>query len=446
MGLRNYQEVGAQWLLHRPRACLADDMGLGKTVTTLHALRLAMAQPLRLGVIPSILFLTPSVVQWNWAREAKVWAPELPELFLVEKRNTELPAYGCTVMSHGMCIDPRTHAQLRARRWDAIVVDEVHEFRGVDSKRGIVLWDHLAPGAGIVWGLTGSPMLKDVSDMWRMFNGLRPDLFPESFEVFRNRYCVVVETRYGPKVVANRKDMLPELRERVRGMITRRKKADYLPELPPLEFVQITLRPKSMPTGFAAIEKRLSKQMKGALDQMARGGATPEQVFRAMGEGEQWSRWLLLCGLAKANASAELLSMELAQNDEKVVVFAHHKEVVGQLCDKLKAFGVRRITGATPAKQRDENIQAFQTDPSVRVIVCNIKAGGVGATLTAAAEVVFVELSGIPGYNAQAADRIRRIGQTRQCRVRFIALAGTSDEQLVPVIRQRAKMITEVLD
>lgn len=430
----------------RTRACLADDMGIGKTATTLHALRLALARPLQLGVMPNVLVLAPSVVLWNWAREAKQWAPELPDFFVVEKRKDVLPKFGPVVMSHGMCIESFIHAQLLRQKWHAIVIDEVQFFRGVDSQRGRVLWDQLAPKAGIVWGLTGTPMPKDLSDTWRMLNGLRPDLFRESYEAYRERYCVVVHGRYGPRVVANRKNTLPEIRERVQPLILRRRKKDVLPELPPLVFEQLTLRPKTMPTGLAAVNAKLSKKMAGALDQLAKGGATPEQVFRAMGEGESWTRFAMLSGLAKADAVAELLELELDDNAEKVVVFAHHKDVVAKVAESLKKFGVRTITGATTAKKRDEAITEFQLNTSVRVIVCNILAGGTGSTLTAAAEVVFVELSGIPGDNAQAADRIRRIGQLRQCRVRFVALAGTSDEQVVPVIRARAKMIQEVFD
>jgi SNF2 family DNA or RNA helicase len=129
-----------------------------------------------------------------------------------------------------------------------------------------------------------------------------------------------------------------------------------------------------------------------------------------------------------------------------VVVFAHHTAVVDELVRGLKGYNAVSITGATPAAMRDYRVQLFQDErQGVRVIICNIVAGGTGITLTAASEVVFVELSPVPGENAQAADRVHRIGQEKKVRVRVIALAGSIDEDFTELLRRKTKMIREVL-
>ena len=168
--------------------------------------------------------------------------------------------------------------------------------------------------------------------------------------------------------------------------------------------------------------------------------------FNAVKDGEDFTKFRRLCGMAKAKPVADLLYQELEDGGlDKVVIFAHHKDVVDLIARDLERFGVRTITGATPAKDRAAYVDHFQTDPSVRVIVANIVAGGVGITLTAAADVVFAEQSWTPGDNAQAADRCHRIGQTRRVRVRFMALAGTIDEAITQSLRQKIRMIREVL-
>jgi SNF2 family DNA or RNA helicase len=106
---------------------------------------------------------------------------------------------------------------------------------------------------------------------------------------------------------------------------------------------------------------------------------------------------------------------------------------------------VRWLAGDMTGKARADAVFDFQQDGGPRVIVCNIVAGGTGVTLTAASEAVFVELSWVPGENAQAADRIHRIGQGRKTRVRFLALAGTCDEAITATLRTKTKMISEVL-
>ena len=81
----------------------------------------------------------------------------------------------------------------------------------------------------------------------------------------------------------------------------------------------------------------------------------------------------------------------------------------------------------------------------MRVIVCNIVAGGTGVTLTASSEVLFAELSPVPGENAQAANRCHRIGQREHVRVRVVSLAGTIDEDMNKILKRKTRQIREVL-
>jgi SWI/SNF-related matrix-associated actin-dependent regulator 1 of chromatin subfamily A len=146
------------------------------------------------------------------------------------------------------------------------------------------------------------------------------------------------------------------------------------------------------------------------------------------------------------DAAIELLRDELASDLAcKRVVFCHHREVAARLEAELAEFGVVAITGEASPVQRTQRVATFQASPATRVAVCQIVAGGVGITLTAAHHVTFVEQSFVPGDNAQAADRCHRIGQTMPVIVRVLAAAGSVDTLVSEILARKARMIRETL-
>ena len=76
---------------------------------------------------------------------------------------------------------------------------------------------------------------------------------------------------------------------------------------------------------------------------------------------------------------------------EKVVVFAHHREVIEQLVER---FGERAvcIMGGMRTDERTEAVRKFQEDENIRIFIGSIRAAGVGLTLTASSNVIFLEL------------------------------------------------------
>jgi SWI/SNF-related matrix-associated actin-dependent regulator 1 of chromatin subfamily A len=437
--LYRHQRDGAEWLASTPRAALLDDPGLGKTITAIVAADRARAH--------RMLVIAPTCVVWNWRREIEKWSPHRRVQVVTTGRTKLDPAADTIVTTHGLTLNGDLRGRLTARGFDVCVLDESHFFRGAAAKRAAHFYGRdyvlgLASACERVWCLTGTPMPNDASDLWTMCHGLWPDVFAAGFHGFRGHYCKTTWSPWGDnvKVVGNRN--VDELRAKLRGKVLRRRKEDAL-DLPPVRYETVTLRPEVMPQELKLVAGELDAGTVALLN----SADTAEDAFDLLGGSKVFAAFRRLCGLAKAEAAGELLSMELASGAlPKVVVMAHHSDVVAALAHTLRAYGVRTITGATPAKTREEAVQAFQTDPSVRVIVCNIIAGGTGATLTAASELVFVEMSFVPGENAQAADRIRRIGQDSPCRVRFIALDGTLDEPLVGVLQRKSAMIREVLE
>jgi SWI/SNF-related matrix-associated actin-dependent regulator 1 of chromatin subfamily A len=255
---------------------------------------------------------------------------------------------------------------------------------------------------------------------------------PLNWFQFRDRYCLCKASPYhdGVKVVGVKQEMLPELRDKLAGFSLRRLKRDHL-SLPPIRWgTTVVTSDTALPKELVDIEREL----KGKTD-----------VLAALRDEVEFSTWRRLCGVAKAPAAVELLVDELENSTKKVVVFAHHTEVVEILAEGLAQFGVVKITGATSAKERQNAVDVFQASPGVRVAICQIVAGGVGITLTAASDVVFVEASFVPGDNDQAACRCHRIGQTQPVLVRMLSLAGSVDELVAEILTRKSAMIAQVV-
>jgi SNF2 family DNA or RNA helicase len=429
--LYSYQRDGADWLARTPRALLADDPGLGKTATVLTAAAKAQAHRL--------LVICPTCVLWNWQREVDKWAP-YRRVQVIDKGSTELdPEADTVVVTHGLLLSDALRERLIAAHWDAVVLDESHFFRTRTAKRARHFYGEVAPKVERVWLLSATPMPNDASELWTMAVGLGKTA--RSFHSWRSHYCATAWSPYGDhvKVVGNRN--ADELRNEIAPWVLRRRKADVLRDLPPRRFETVALRCEKMPHEIELLTDEIPSDLVRAL----RDESTAEQAFEVLGSSREFAAFRRLCGLAKAGAVADLLAVELDSGLHKVVVMAHHGDVVHYIAQRLAKFGAVIVTGATSAGARRAAVDEFQRGDA-RVFVGNIVAAGTGVTLTAASELVFAEMSYVPGENVQAADRIHRIGQRDSCRVRFVSLDGTLDESLVGVLSRKTQMIREVLD
>jgi|APGre2960657444_1045066.scaffolds.fasta_scaffold02703_3 SWI/SNF-related matrix-associated actin-dependent regulator 1 of chromatin subfamily A len=134
------------------------------------------------------------------------------------------------------------------------------------------------------------------------------------------------------------------------------------------------------------------------------------------------SEYYALTGREKSPAACQYVQELLLHSpDAKLLVFAHHQGVLDAIeSGPLAAVKYVRVDGTTSHKARSDRVDAFQTDPSVRVALLSVTAAGVGITLTAASTVVFAELVWAPGPLRQAEDRAHRVGQTRQVTVQYL--------------------------
>lgn len=135
---------------------------------------------------------------------------------------------------------------------------------------------------------------------------------------------------------------------------------------------------------------------------------------------------------------------EHLEGDSKLVVAAHHRSIVEAIHEKYKPTSVF-LYGGMSLKDKQLSVDSFQENPSIRIFVGSIQAAGVGITLTAASDMIFVENDWTPGGMGQMADRIRRIGQKNACNYKYPVISGSLDEILLKKWLSKQKVINQVL-
>jgi SWI/SNF-related matrix-associated actin-dependent regulator of chromatin subfamily A-like protein 1 len=420
-----HQADGVAFLLSKKRALLADDMGLGKTRQAIVALESAVAQ----GVV---LVVCPASLKLNWKREILMVDPTARiEVIGHDRQPPADPRW--VIVNYDLL--RKEAARLHDIAWSGVILDEAHFIKNASARTSHCLKllgvqnEAKAPliGPEFVFLLTGTPMTNRPRDL---FNLLRCVGHPaaRSFLSFAKRYCEGYRNDYG--WVTTGASNIAELNLLMKEVMLRRKKDEVL-DLPPKIRSWVPVDIRDAPAALSAIESFLDWYQ----------GTDPAQPndkqFLA-----RLTKVRVALHKAKHKAVAERIKDVIATGD-KVVVFTNFNDGVAR---HTKALGKSAVTmtGSQSGAQRMEAVDRFQTDPEVRVAVCNIIAGGVGITLTAGTHVIFQDLDWVPANHAQAEDRCYRLGQTRSVTVEYFHAEGSLDGYIAQLLERKMELINAV--
>jgi SNF2 family DNA or RNA helicase len=137
---------------------------------------------------------------------------------------------------------------------------------------------------------------------------------------------------------------------------------------------------------------------------------------------------------------------EIIQNGEKVVIFSVFKETLNVLQDKLRQYNPLLCTGDIKDNIISENINAFQTSDTNKVMLCTTAKMGVGITLTAATNAIFIDSTWTQASNLQCEDRIYRIGSEKPVFIYYLWAANTIDEHIKEIVEDKSLVGDYVVD
>src|SRR6185437_11398520 len=446
--LRPYQERGLSWLHFLQRArlggILADDMGLGKTVQLLALL--AGDDP---GVGPTLLVCPMSLVG-TWQREAAKFAPGLRVHVHHGAERARGKAFARAVAEADLVITTyaiaaRDAVGLAALDWHRLVVDEAQAIKNAATRQATAL--RQVPARHRI-AVTGTPVENRLADLWSIMEFANPGLLG-SARRFKELYAEPVERR-GDEQAAER------LRRITQPFVLRRVKTDTsiisdLPEKLEMD-VLCNLTAEQASLYQAVVEDMLGKiERSEGIERRGLVLATMTKLKQVCNHPAQLLRdGSRLAGRSGKLARLEEILDEVLAAGERALLFTQYAEFGGMLRGHLSArFGreVAFLHGGVGKKERDALVARFQeAGPAAPpLFVLSLKAGGTGLTLTAANHVVHVDRWWNPAVEDQATDRAFRIGQRRSVQVRKFVCAGTVEEKIAAMIRDKRGLAAKIV-
>lgn len=438
--LRPYQAEGYQWLARLAEwgagACLADDMGLGKTIQ-------ALALLLHRAAGGPALIVAPTSVAANWVNEALTFAPTLNPIRFAGRQNAallkKLKARDMVVTTYGML--QQADGPLSDIDWHTVVLDEAQAIKNRTTKRSKAA-KKLKAGFRIL--TTGTPIENHLGELHNLFDFLNPGLLG-SAENFQTRFAAPIELNQD----ARARNSLKRL---VQPFILRRLKTEVLQDLPPR--TEITLNVEMSPDEavfYEALRQTAVENLtKEALGETGDGGNSL-RIFAEITRLRQACCNPALVQKKGAPESSKLAVFtdtltEILEGNHKVLVFSQFVSHLSILRKHLDKLGVcyQYLDGSTPAKKRQQSIDAFQNGDG-DVFLISLKAGGSGLNLTAADYVIHMDPWWNPAVEDQASDRAHRIGQQRPVTIYRLVTKDSIEEKIVALHHQKRDLADSLL-
>lgn len=446
--LRPYQARGYSWLIKNVKlgmgALIADDMGLGKTLQVIAA----MTQLKEDGELAKekVLAVVPTTLLVNWQREIEKFSPTLKvAIYHGPKRKLPKSDFDVLLTSYGTArMDIEV---LKTQRFRLLVIDEAQAIKNSTSSQSQALKELKARQ---VIAMSGTPVENRLMEYWSIFSLVQPRLLGSQKD-FKDHFARPIEAERDSAVIdAFRKLTAPFMLRRLKTdksiisdlpdkiqqdqFVTLRKDQAVLYE----KYLQDILRKieeakiKAKETGedIRILQRGLVLKLITGLKQICNSVSQFQKTdveYPDSGKGD------LLIDLVERSFDA----------DRKVLIFTQYREMGDRLQKWLKSTineDALFLHGGVTVKKRAEMVDRFQNDPTQRVMILSLKAGGTGLNLTQASTVIHYDLWWNPAVEAQATDRAYRIGQKKDVLVYRFITKGTFEERINEMLENKKEL------
>jgi SWI/SNF-related matrix-associated actin-dependent regulator of chromatin subfamily A-like protein 1 len=422
--LHPFQRAGVQYALARRRTFIADEQGLGKTVQALATLEADDAFP--------AVVVCPASMKLMWERESLKWLPWRSVEVLAGRAADSFPqsvADADVVLLNYDILEAHVD-RLIERSPRALVLDESHYVKNPQAgrtKAALELAAALPPDA-LRLALTGTPILNRAEELVTQLRVLdRLKEFGSGARLSRRFRSAGTDDRLHWNlrsigyVRRTKKQVLPQLPAKRRDtvpLILANEQEYRLAESDVIAWLQ------TLPLDFKTLDAKVAAALRS------------EQLVRL-------NNLRQLAAVGKLPTALAWIADFLASG-EPLVVFADHIRVQEAVLERFP--GAAHILGSDSAESRQRAIDEFQREDGPQLIVCSLRAGSQGITLTRASNVAFLELDWTPARHDQAEDRLHRIGQEDSVTAWYLLAPSTIDESMASVLEEKRRLIDAVTD
>ncbi len=439
--LKPYQLHGIRWLkLHhklKTGSILADEMGLGKTLQSIGFLSDYFTSKNSF----TSLVVAPSSLIYNWKKEFDTHANHLKVCVIdgnMEKRDIlfeKMFDYDVVIISYNLL--KINLSKFSNKNFSVLIIDEGHTIKNRFTKFARAI---MSIKANHKIALTGTPMENNTLELWSLFNFIMPG-FLNDFNSFK-------------KFISNSSDEnYKKFQSKISPFILRRSKKDVLKELPDkneqLMYIDFNSEQK-------ILYKHLLENIRKDIDKsMLEKDIEKNKIFilSLLTKLRQLCcSPKLLYENAKTNGNKFEMCMkliyEIIEKGEKVLLFSQFTEMISFFQNELylKNIEFLTITGSTPKKERQNLVDLFNKNNSIKVFLISLKAGGVGLNLTSANNVIHYDLWWNVSVENQASDRAHRIGQKNNVTIYKLIMNDSIEEKIIDIQNSKKELINKILD
>lgn len=382
-----------------------------------------------------ILIVTPASLKINWKREIENYSDR--KILIVEngKWGSTFDFYiiNFDILKNYHSLeknkDGTKNSIILKEKFDLVIIDESHQIANPTAMRTKIIND-IVDNIEKVWLLTGTPITSRPINFFNLLRIVKSPL-ATNWQNYVIRYCAGYQFKVNGKKIWNTSGAsnLDELREATKNIMIRRHKEDIL-DLPSkiISPIFLELNNTSYDDDIEEFVK-ISKENKNK-------ESLSITINRLMGIRK-------LIAIEKVPITCEIADRVIEQ-DKKVIIFTNFTSSLDLLHEY---FGKKSVIldGRMSSNKRQESVDKFQNDPKIKVFISNIKAGGVGITLTSAEVTIMNDLSFVPSDHAQAEDRCYRYGQKNNVIIYYPIFDNTIEQIVYNMLNKKKNIIDQAM-
>ncbi len=441
--LRPYQIEGLNWLIFLDKnnlgGCLADDMGLGKTLQVITFFSYLKSK--KKGKNPHLV-IAPTSVVFNWQREIEKFCPSLKVLIYTgPKRKNDFPnfkKYDVILSTYGSLLNDIEF--LKDFEFNYVVLDESQAIKNPKSKRYKAV--RLLKAKNRL-ALTGTPIENNTFDLYAQMNFLNPGLLG-AMSHFKKEFSDAIDKAQDEQS----SNLLSKI---IHPFLLRRTKDQVATELPKkTETILYCEMGTEQRKVYESFKKKFRDYLLGKIEE---NGVAKSQMYVLEG----LTKLRQICNSPellndKEDYGKESIKLDILIDNirsktanHKILVFSQFTSMLKLIKERLEEYHItyEYLDGRT--RNREEKVQNFQENKSIRVFLISLKAGGVGLNLTAADYVFLVDPWWNPAVENQAIDRCYRIGQTKKVMAYKMICKNTIEEKITKLQNKKKQVSNSII-